>query len=87
MLPTFASGRDIYVAELPALGKYAVIGSAPLDVSQLRGSGGGSSGGGGGSVIGIVVGVAVLLVVVGLFLLGRWRRARAAAAEPDGSDE
>jgi hypothetical protein len=85
MLPTFASGRDIYVAELPALGKYAVIGTAPLDVSQLRGSGGGSSGASSG-VIGIVVGVAVLVVVVGLFLLGRWRRARAATDELDGDE-
>jgi hypothetical protein len=85
MLPTFADGRDVYVAELSGLGRYAVVGTTPLDVSQLRGAtGSGSTGDGGGSnAVGIVVGVGALVLVVGLFLLGRWRRARTALADED----
>lgn len=86
LLPTFATGRDIYAAQFVALGSYAVIGTSPIDVSMLPGAGGSS---GAGST-GLIIGIAALVVVVGLYLLGRHRRARArsAAAEagtgPDG---
>lgn len=84
MLPTFADGRDVYVAELTGLGQFAVIGPSPLAVSQLRGSSSGTSGaGGGGNGVGILVGIAALVVVVGLFLLGRWRRVRARVDDVD----
>ena len=85
LLPTFAQGRDIYIAELNRFGQFAVIGSNPLQVSQLSGT---STGGGGSSPIGLIVGIGVGVVVVVLFVLGRMRRARArAAAEQDEDDE
>jgi hypothetical protein len=84
LLPTFAQGRDIYIAELNRFGQFAVIGNNPLLVSQL--SGGGKSGGG-SSAIGLVVGIGAGVVVVVLFVLGRVRRARARAAGADDEDE
>jgi MYXO-CTERM domain-containing protein len=83
LLPTFATGRDIYIAELTQFGRFAVIGSKPLDVTQVPGY---SSGSGGGSKVGLFVGIGALLVVVGLFLLGRWRRQRV-RAEHEAADE
>jgi hypothetical protein len=81
LMPTFAQGRDIYIAELTRFGQFAVIGPNPLLVSQLSGS---SKGGGGSSAIGVIVGIGVGVIVVVLFVLGRLRRARArAAAEAD----
>jgi hypothetical protein len=74
MLPTFATGRDIYIAELTQFGRFAVIGAKPIDVTQLPGYG--SAGSDDGSKTGLFVGIGALAVVVGLFLLGRWRRAR-----------
>ena len=80
LLPTFATGRDIYAAELPRLASYAVIGTAPIDVSLLPGRRSSS----GGGWIGVVVGIGALAAVVGLFLLGRRRRAKAAASSDEG---
>jgi hypothetical protein len=76
-VPTFAVGRDIYSAQLTRFGRFAVIGTVPLDVSQLAGGKRGSN----ASTIGIVVGVGALVAVVALFLIGRRRRARARARE------
>lgn len=76
-VPTFAVGRDIYSAELTRFGRFAVIGTVPLDVSQLAGAKHGSN----ASLIGIVVGVGALVVVVALFLIGRRRRAQAREGE------
>jgi hypothetical protein len=80
LLPTFAQGRDIYIAELNRFGRFAVIGSNPLLVSQLSGN---TKSSGGNSAIGLIVGIGVGVVVVVLFLLGRMRRARARAADED----
>ncbi len=71
-MPTFATGQDIYAAQLTQFGRFAVVGTKPLDVSQLAGSGDGKSG---GSKIGLVVGAGAVVVLVGLYLLGRRRRA------------
>jgi hypothetical protein len=76
-VPTFAVGRDIYSAQLTRLGRFAVIGAVPLDVSQLAGAKRGST----ASIVGIVVGVGALVVLVALFLIGRRRRARARERE------
>ena len=70
-LPTYPVGLDIYEAQLPGFGQYAVIGSVPLDVAKLVGVRRSSSGG----RIGIAVGAGVLVIVIVLFVLGR-RRAR-----------
>jgi hypothetical protein len=75
MLATFATGRDVYIAELTQFGRFAVIGTKLIDVTQLPGYS--SDGSGGGSKTGLFVGIGALVVVVGLFFLGRWRRARA----------
>lgn len=71
-LPTYPVGRDVYEVQLTAFGRYAVIGSEPLDVSTLIGAHSSSAGG----RIGIAVGGGVLVVLVTLFVLGRRRRAR-----------
>jgi hypothetical protein len=84
LIPTFAQGRDIYIAELTRFGQFAVIGRNPLLVSQLSGS---SKGSGGSSAIGVLVGIGVGLIVVVLFVLGRLRRARARAAAAAEADE
>jgi len=83
LLPTFAQGRDIYIAELNRFGEFAVIGKNPLLVSRIVGN---SQGNGGSSPIGLIVGIGAGLVVVVLFVLGRMRRARARATE-DADDE
>ncbi|HZC70836.1 MAG TPA: hypothetical protein VE442_09095 [Jatrophihabitans sp.] len=87
LLPTFATGRDIYIAELTEFGRFAVIGTKPLDVSQLQGSA--ANGSGGSNKPGLFIGIGALVVVVGLFFLGRWRRdrARAVADEEEYEDE
>ena len=73
-VPTFAAGLDIYYAQLTRFGRFAVLGTVPVDLSQLSG---GKSGSSNGSSVGIFVGVGALVVLVALFLLGRRRRARA----------
>jgi hypothetical protein len=86
LLPTFAQGRDIYIAELTRFGQFAVVGRNPLLVSQLPGNSKASSG---GSAVGLIVGIGAAVVVVVLFVLGRLRRAQARAAEggePDADE-
>jgi hypothetical protein len=73
LLPTFAQGQDIYIAELSGFGEYAVIGNNPLLVTKVSTNSGKS---GGGSAIGVVVGIGAGVVVIALFVLGRVRRAR-----------
>jgi hypothetical protein len=80
LLPTFAQGRDIYIAELNRFGQFAVIGKNPLLVSQIVGN---NKSTGGSSPVGLLVGIGAGVVVVVLFVLGRMRRARARAAEDD----
>jgi hypothetical protein len=94
LLPTYAQGQDIYIAELNRFGRFAVIGKNPLLVSQLPTT---SKGGTGGSAIGLIVGIGAGVVVVVLFVLGRLRRARSRAGDagdasvdgdvPDDGDE
>lgn len=83
MLPTFPTGRDIYIAELTRLGRFAVIGTKPIDVTQLPGYGSGSH----GSKSGLLVGIGALVVVVALFALGYVRRSRARAAVAADAEE
>jgi hypothetical protein len=85
LLPTYAQGRDIYVAELNRFGQFAVVGHNPLLVSQLSGGSSGD-GGGGGSAIGVIVGIGAAVVVAVLFVLGRMRRARARTIEEPDSE-
>jgi hypothetical protein len=85
LLPTFAQGRDIYIAELTTFGQFAVIGGDPLTVAKIS-TGAGKSGGGGGSV-GLIVGIAALVVVVVLFVLGRQRRAKVRAEAGHGGTD
>lgn len=78
-LRTQPVGRDIYSSPLPALGRYAVIGASPVNVSDLRCPGSGTSN------TGVVIastagGVVVLLAAFGIW---RRRRARTASAEDD----
>jgi hypothetical protein len=84
LLPTFAQGRDIYIAELNRFGQFAVIGKNPLLVSQIVGN---NQSSGGSSPIGLIVGIGAGVLVVVLFVLGRMRRARARAAEEAVDDE
>lgn len=84
LLPTYAQGQDIYIAELNRFGEFAVIGKNPLLVSKLSS---GSEGGGGGSAVGLIVGIGAGVVVVVLFVLGRMRRARARTAEDEDGYE
>jgi hypothetical protein len=71
-LPTGPAGRDVYAADLSSLGRFAVLGDAPLDLSTLR-TGGSRSG---GSRAGIFTAVGVIAAVLALFVAGQWRRAR-----------
>ncbi len=66
-LQTIPVGSDIYQAALPGLGKYAVLGSEPLDFS---------SGGGSTTPTGIFIAAGFLLVVAALILVRVWRRRR-----------
>jgi hypothetical protein len=84
LLPTFAQGQDIYIAELNRFGEFAVIGKNPLLVSKLSS---GSKGGSGASAVGLIVGIGAGVVVVVLFVLGRMRRARARTAEDEDGYE
>jgi hypothetical protein len=73
LLPTSPVGQDVYAATLTGVGRFAVLGEAPLDLSPL-GSSGGKSGGAGA---GIFAAAGVIAAVVALFGLGWWRRTRA----------
>jgi hypothetical protein len=73
VLPTSPVGLDVYAATLTSVGRFAVIGDAPLDLTTLRAADGKS----GGPSVGIFVGIGVFAVVVALYFAGRWRRARA----------
>jgi hypothetical protein len=79
---TVPVGQDIYQAKLPGFGKYAVVGSSPLDVSLLSGVAAKKSA---PSRVGIIIAVAAIVVVVGLFFVGERRRSRRrkAAAQDD----
>ncbi|MDT4920974.1 MAG: hypothetical protein QOI15_1876 [Pseudonocardiales bacterium] len=79
LMPTFAQGQDIYIAELTTFGKFAVLGGNPLLVTKVSS---GKSGGSGGTTVGLFVGIGVGVVVVVLFALGWLRRARARAEAP-----
>ena len=70
--PTSAVGRDIYAAPLTSFGRFAVVGEAPLDLSQVT-TGGGKKG---GAAVGVAVGLGVLALVVVLFFAGRRRRVK-----------
>ena len=83
LLPTFAQGQDIYIAELNRFGQFAVIGKNPLLISRLTTS----KSSGGASAIGLIVGIGAAAVVVVLFVLGRIRRTRARAAEAEGGGD
>ena len=79
-IPTSPVGLDVYAADLTGLGRFAVLGSAPLDLSALR-----AGGRSGGHSAAILVGVGVIAGVGALYLAGRRRRAtsRRAAGEPN----
>jgi len=84
LLPTYAQGQDIYIAELTGFGKFAVLGSNPLLVTKLIGANGGS--GSGGNSVGLFVGIGIGVLIVVLFVVGRMRRARARAADADDDE-
>jgi hypothetical protein len=76
-IKTVPTGTDIYQARLPALGRYAVIGSSPIDVSQLKLGGGETP----ATNVGIIVSVIAIVIVVALFIIGERRRSRARRAK------
>jgi hypothetical protein len=82
-LDTVPVGNDIYQATLPGLGKYAVIGSSPLDVGQLKNGSGAKNAA--TSATGVVIAVVAVVVVVLLVVIGI-RRRRKPADEPDEDD-
>jgi MYXO-CTERM domain-containing protein len=77
---TQSVGRDIYNGSLPALGRYAVIGRSPLNVSDLQ-CGTSSTSSKGVVIASVAGGVVVLLAGFGVW---RRRRVRTAAAQ-DGA--
>ena len=79
---TVPVGNDIYQATLPGLGKYAVIGSSALDVSQLNGGTGGKNGG--TSTTGVIIAVVAIVVVILLVVIGIRRRRSAATDDESG---
>lgn len=80
---TIPVGNDIYQATLPGLGKYAVVGSSALDVSQLNGA---STNKGGTSTTGVIIAVAAIVGVIVLVVIAIRRRRRAMAGD-EGDDE
>lgn len=64
---TIAVGRDIYQANLPALGAYAVVGTAPLVVGAKAATTSASR-------TGVIIFVAAILVVIALIVIGVLRR-------------
>jgi hypothetical protein len=73
-LTTAPIGNDIYQATLPSLGRYAVVGSSPLDFSARSGT----------TYMGILVIAAAVLVVVVLVVIGVRRRRRRPVEEEAG---
>jgi hypothetical protein len=63
---TVPVGQDIYQAELPSLGRYAVVGSSPLQLTNKQST----------TYIGIIIAVAAGLVVILLVVIGVRRRSR-----------
>lgn len=83
LLPTFAQGQDIYIAELVTFGQYAVVGNNPLLVTKVSTGNGGN----GGTSTGLFVGIGAGVVIVVLFVLGWIRRTRAHPADPNENEE
>ena len=81
-LKTVAVGNDIYQATLPALGRYAVIGTKPIDVTLLKGGSAKTR----TNTIGIIVSVAAILVVIALVIIGIRRRSARRRDEPATGD-
>ena len=73
LLPSSAVGRDIYAALLTSVGRFAVLGDVPLDLSKL-GAGAGTSG---RLSAGIAAAAGVIAMVVVLYVVGRRRRVKA----------
>jgi hypothetical protein len=70
---TVPIGTDIYQAELPSLGRYAVVGTSPLDLTKKSAT----------TYTGIIIaGVAGLIVVV-LIVIGVRRRSRRRPADEE----
>lgn len=86
MLPTLPTGNDIYAAQFPGLGRFAVLGSKPLVLTS--GSAKANQGVSGNYGILIAIGaVAVVVLLIGLSVRRRVRARRAtvedAVGEPD----
>jgi hypothetical protein len=79
LLTSAPVGQDIYTTTLPAVGRYAVLGDAPLDLSALRG--GGTSQRISGTTI---AGIGVIAAVLVLLFLDHRRRAKARARPGKG---
>ena len=88
LLPTFAVGNDIYSAQFPGLGRFAVLGIDPL---RLNTTGSGDQGLSGNTGILVVIGVLVVVVaLIGLSVRRRLRARRASldpAGDTSGDDE
>jgi hypothetical protein len=76
---TQPAGRDIYNGSLPSLGRYAVIGNSPINVSDLQ-CGKSSTSSTGVVIASVAGGVVVLLAVFGIL---RRRRARTGSVKDD----
>jgi hypothetical protein len=63
---TVPIGNDIYQAELPSLGRYAVVGTSPLDLTKKSTT----------TYTGIIIAGAAGLIVVVLIVIGVRRRSR-----------
>ena len=75
---TVPAGQDIYEAELPSLGRYAVIGSSPLQLTQKQST----------TYLGTIIAVAAGVIVLVLVLIGvRRRRRRGSPEEPDEPED
>jgi hypothetical protein len=75
---TVPVGNDIYQSTLPALGRYAVIGSKPLDVTQLNKGGGQTT-----THTGLFIAGAAVLVIIVLIIIGVRRRRELSRAPDD----
>lgn len=79
-LPTIATGNDIYAAQFAGLGRYAVLGSAPLVLKQ-------AAGGGLAGNYGILIAIGAIVIVLGLVALRVRRGLLARRAATDGPGE
>ncbi|MGI8760753.1 MAG: hypothetical protein ACR2LF_05580 [Jatrophihabitantaceae bacterium] len=70
LLSTLAVGNDIYQAQLPRFGRFAVIGAVTLDVSQIKLGGGEPVAGN----TGILIALGAVAALIVLFVLGERRR-------------